>query len=234
MPKNICDTVLRFFDAAPFRWPLLRSTDSLILRLVPEFLDPRVWSAREFFSGTIRQGFGPLRPEWPYSSRGFFKHTEPTSASCPTLRRCNLVKTEGRASMLLPSGSRTAQSHQMAAHPLEQHLDLRCLGSQGKGEVTRFPFRNFCLFFVHFLASILSLCVVIFFFPYNPHPPPHPDSPPARPTPQSLISVHFGSVSVRFGSVWLRFGSVSGLFRVCFGVLGGVGERGFCKGKEYH
>ena len=25
-----------------------------------------------------------------------------------------------------------------------------------------------------------------------------------------------------------------GPFRVHFGVLGGVGERGFCKGKEYH
>ena len=41
-----------------------------------------------------------------------------------------------------------------------------------------------------------------------------------------------------FGSVWLRFSSISGPFRVRFGVLGGVGvgvgERGFCKGKEYH
>ena len=53
--------------------------------------------------------------------------------------------------------------------------------------------------------------VVIFFFPYNPPPP---DKPPGRPTPESLISVHFGCVSVRFGSV-------SGLFRVRFGsVLG--------------
>ena len=60
-----------------------------------------------------------------------------------------------------------------------------------------------------------DLKVVIFFFPYNP--PPYPDKPPARPTPKSLISVHFGSV-------WLRFGSVSGLFRVRFGSLGGVRE----------
>ena len=61
-----------------------------------------------------------------------------------------------------------------------------------------------------------------------------------------------GSDPVHFGSVWLRsapFGSVSGLFRVCFGSVsglfrvrfgsvgwgrGGVRERGFCKGKEYH
>ena len=60
--------------------------------------------------------------------------------------------------------------------------------------------------------------LVIFLFPYSP--PPHPDKSPARPTPKSLISAHFGSVSVRFGSV--------------SGPLGGVGERRFCKGKEYH
>ena len=83
--------------------------------------------------------------------------------------------------------------------------------------------------------------VVIFFFPYNPTPPPYPDKPPARPTPKSLISVHFGSVWLRFGSVWLRlapfrvcFGSVSGPFRGVGWGRGGVGERGFCKGKEYH
>ena len=67
-----------------------------------------------------------------------------------------------------------------------------------------------------------NLWLVIFFFPYNP-PPPYPGKPPARPTPKSLISVDFGSVWLRFGSGWLRFGSVSGLFRVRFGVLGGVG-----------
>ena len=96
-----------------------------------------------------------------------------------------------------------------------------------------------------------STKVVIVFFSYNPHLPP--SLPPGRPTPQSLISVHFGSISVRFGSFRVRLGP----FRVCFwsvwgpfrgvgwgrgggrgwgrgGVGGGVGERGFCKGKEYH
>ena len=78
-----------------------------------------------------------------------------------------------------------------------------------------------------------SLILVIFFFPYSPPTPPYPDKPPARPTPKSLISVHFGSVWLRFGCVRLRFGSVSGLFRaggsvsgpfrVRFGVLYGVG-----------
>ena len=48
--------------------------------------------------------------------------------------------------------------------------------------------------------------VVIFFFPYNPHPPI--PTTPGRPTPESLISVHFGSIS--------------GPLRVRFGVLGGV------------
>ena len=42
------------------------------------------------------------------------------------------------------------------------------------------------------------------------------------------------SVSGPFGSVSLRFRSGSGPFGVRFGVLGGVGERGFCEGKEYH
>ena len=57
--------------------------------------------------------------------------------------------------------------------------------------------------------------LVIFFFPYNPHPKQAPD----RPTRGGLISVHFGSIWLRSGP----FGSVSGLFRVRFGVLGGVG-----------
>ena len=74
---------------------------------------------------------------------------------------------------------------------------------------------------------------MIFFFPYNP-PPPLPRKPPARPTPKRLISVHFGSVWLRFGSVWLCLAP----FRVRFGSFwwgrGGVGEKGFCKGKEYH
>ena len=57
-----------------------------------------------------------------------------------------------------------------------------------------------------------------------------------------MISVHFGSVSVRFGSVGLRlapfwpfrvcFGSVSGPFWGVGWGRGGVGERGFCKGKK--
>ena len=89
-----------------------------------------------------------------------------------------------------------------------------------------------------FSGSFCGFRIVIFFFPYNPHPPPPRQTPPAVP---GSISVRFGSVWLRFGSVWLRlalfrlrFGSVSGPFRVRFGVLGGVGERGFCKGKEYH
>ena len=68
-------------------------------------------------------------------------------------------------------------------------------------------------------------------------------SPVARQAPTK--SAPFGSVSAPFGSVWLRFGSVLAPFRVCFGSVsgpfrgvgwgrGGVGERGFCKGKEYH
>ena len=65
-----------------------------------------------------------------------------------------------------------------------------------------------------------------FLFLYNPHPLPHPDKPPGRPTPKDLDFGPFGSVrsfSAPFGSVWVRFGSVSGPFRVRFGVLGGVG-----------
>ena len=80
--------------------------------------------------------------------------------------------------------------------------------------------------------------VVIFFFPYNLHPPPHPDKPPRPSHPRGLDSGPFRLRSAPFGSVWLRFGSVPGPFRVRFGGVGwgrgGVGERGFCKGKEYH
>ena len=67
--------------------------------------------------------------------------------------------------------------------------------------------------------------IVIFFSPYKKktHPPPSRQT-PGRPTPD------FGSVSVRFRFVWVRLGP----FRVHFRVLDGVGERGFCKGKEYH
>ena len=84
--------------------------------------------------------------------------------------------------------------------------------------------------------------VVIFFFPYNPHPP-HPDKPPRPSHPRGLDVgpfwlrlAPFRSILAPFGSVWLRFGSVSGPFRVRSGGVGwgrgGVGERGFCKGKE--
>ena len=82
--------------------------------------------------------------------------------------------------------------------------------------------------------------LVIFFFPYNPAPPPIPTN-PRPPHPERLISVHFGSVSVRFGFIWLRLpmapfrvcsGSVSGPFRGVGWGRGGVGERGFCKGKN--
>ena len=53
-----------------------------------------------------------------------------------------------------------------------------------------------------------------------------------------MISVHFGSVWLRLAPFRVCSGSVSGPFRVRFGGVGwgrgGVGERGFCKGKEYH
>ena len=64
-------------------------------------------------------------------------------------------------------------------------------------------------------------------------PPPPSRQTPARPTAKSLISVHFGSVS---GSVWgpFWFRSVSGPFRGVGWGRGGVGQRGFCMGKEYH
>ena len=81
--------------------------------------------------------------------------------------------------------------------------------------------------------------IVIFFFPYHPHPPPS-RQPPGRPTPRAWfrsISVPFRSFSGLFGSTRL------GPFRVCFGSVSGhvsgcwVGSgwgRGFCKAKEYH
>ena len=79
-----------------------------------------------------------------------------------------------------------------------------------------------------------------FLFPLQPPPPPIPTNPPGRPT----QSACFGPFRLRFGpfvSVWLRlapfrvcFGSVSGPFRGVGWGRGGVGERGFCMGKEYH
>ena len=72
--------------------------------------------------------------------------------------------------------------------------------------------------------------VVIFIFPYNPHPS-HPDKPPPPSCP-----IREGLISVHFGSVWLCSGLFGSLapFRVRWWGRGGVGERGFCKGKEYH
>ena len=76
----------------------------------------------------------------------------------------------------------------------------------------------------------------IFFFPCNP-PSPQADQPPPAVPPER--AKFFGQFRLHFGSVWLRFGSVSGPFSwgpfrgVGWG-RGGVGERGFCKGKDYH
>ena len=89
---------------------------------------------------------------------------------------------------------------------------------------------------------MVTSTIVIFFFPYNPNPPPQPDKPPGRPTPRELdfgpFRVCFSPFQVRlgsvFGSVWVRLGP----FRVRFGVLGGVGVgsgRGASvREKEYH
>ena len=63
---------------------------------------------------------------------------------------------------------------------------------------------------------------MIFFFPYNP-PPPLPRQTPRPSHPEKL---DFGPFRLRLAPFGLRlapFGSVSGLFRVRFGVLGGVG-----------
>ena len=73
-----------------------------------------------------------------------------------------------------------------------------------------------------------------FIFPYNPHPRPSRQTPPGSPTPESLISVHFGSVWLRSGPFELR----SAPFRVGFGSVSAVLDWGRCgvgcKGKEYH
>ena len=63
------------------------------------------------------------------------------------------------------------------------------------------------------------------FFPPPPPSPPYPDNPP--PTPES-------SILVRFGPFWVRFGCISGPSWGVGSGRGGVVERGFCKGKEYH
>ena len=75
--------------------------------------------------------------------------------------------------------------------------------------------------------------VVISFSLTTPTPPasrqiPRPSHP--RELDFGPFRVHFGSFRLRLGPFRVCFGSVWGLF----GVLGGVGERGFCKGKEYH
>ena len=72
-------------------------------------------------------------------------------------------------------------------------------------------------------------------FPLQPHPPPYPDKPPGCPTPESLISVHFGSVWLCLAPFRVCFGSFSGplKFRGVGWGRGGVRERGFRKGKEY-
>ena len=80
-----------------------------------------------------------------------------------------------------------------------------------------------------------------FLFPLQPPTPPYPDKPPRPSHPEKL---DFGPFRLRLAPFRLRFGSVLAPFRVCFGSVsglfrgvgwgrGGVGERGFCKGKEY-
>ena len=116
----------------------------------------------------------------------------------------------GRGFCLWPRKKKGHQAPSQPNCPAEVHPDL--------------PFLAFLEFPAFF--SVSSKRLVIFFFPYNPHPPPIPTNPPGRPTREGLISVHFGSVWLRsapFGSVWLRLapfrvcsGSVSGPFRGCW------------------
>ena len=78
---------------------------------------------------------------------------------------------------------------------------------------------------------------MIFFFPYNP-PTPLPRQTP-RPSHRekldfSPFQLRFGSVRLRLARFWVCFGSISGPFRGVGWGRGGVEERGFCKGKEYH
>ena len=73
-----------------------------------------------------------------------------------------------------------------------------------------------------------SLLISDFFSLTTPSPRPPPRQTPPRPShPRGLdfgpFQLRLAPFRLRFSSVWLRFGSVSGLFRVHFGVLGGVG-----------
>ena len=72
---------------------------------------------------------------------------------------------------------------------------------------------------------------MIFFFPYNPPPSIPTNRLPSHPR---ELDGPFRLRWAPFGSVSGPFGSVSGAFRVRFGELGGVGERGLCEGKKCH
>ena len=73
-----------------------------------------------------------------------------------------------------------------------------------------------------------------FLFPLQPHPAASQQAPwPSHPREldSSPFRARFGSFARPFR---VRFGSVSGPFRSVGWGWGGVGERGFCKGKEKH
>ena len=79
-------------------------------------------------------------------------------------------------------------------------------------------------------SDLRSLCSD-FLFPLQPLTPPLPRQPPRPSHPQKL---DFGPFWLRLAPFRVCFGSVSGPFwGVGWGQVG-VGERGFCKGKEYH
>ena len=110
--------------------------------------------------------------------------------------------------------------HELAAQILPETSLLFFAGQELEIWVT--TTKNFCVECLEEWFRIDAACqsnvlrIVIFFFPYNPPPTPT-TPPPGRPTPET-------SISVRFGSVWLRlapFGPVSGPFRVCFGSVSG-------------
>ena len=74
----------------------------------------------------------------------------------------------------------------------------------------------------HVCGQFTQGSVVIFFFPYNPHPLP----PRQTPRPSHPRGLDFGPFLLRLAPFRLSlapFGSVSAPFRVRFGVLGGVG-----------